>query len=56
MKRILRYIKGNSNVVFRYGVSNCIVRGYVDLDFAGDLDKRKSTSGYVFALVGGALS
>ena len=30
--------------------------GYVDSDFAGDLDKRRSTSGYVFTLAGGAIS
>ncbi|WP_176691529.1 Ty1/Copia family ribonuclease HI, partial [Enterobacter cloacae complex sp. GF14B] len=31
-------------------------RGYTDSDYAGDLDKRRSTSGYVFTLVGGAIS
>ncbi|MCF8701923.1 Ty1/Copia family ribonuclease HI, partial [Corynebacterium sp. MC-10] len=33
-----------------------IVRGYVDSDYAGDLDKSKSTTGYVFTLTGGAVS
>ena len=28
----------------------------MDSDFAGDLDKRKSTTGYVFMLAGGAVS
>ena len=28
----------------------------MDLDFIGDLDKRKSTTGYVFTLVGAAVS
>ena len=28
----------------------------MDSDFTGDLDKRKSTSGYVFTLAGGAIS
>ncbi|KAL3849434.1 hypothetical protein ACJIZ3_011316 [Penstemon smallii] len=41
MKRILRYIKGTSNAA---------------LYFAGDLDKSKSTTGYVFTLAGGAVS
>jgi hypothetical protein len=31
------------------------VEGYSDLDFAGDADNRKSTSGYVFTLAGGAI-
>ncbi|KAH9656856.1 hypothetical protein KPL70_022839 [Citrus sinensis] len=34
--------------------SEFTVRGYVDSDFAGDLDKRKSTTGYVFTLAGAA--
>ena len=32
------------------------IEGYSDADFAGDTDDRKSTSGYVFTLVGGAIS
>uniref|UniRef100_A0A2N9IBB7 Integrase catalytic domain-containing protein n=1 Tax=Fagus sylvatica TaxID=28930 RepID=A0A2N9IBB7_FAGSY len=46
-------------VVSRYMVnpgSDFTVRGYVDSDYAGDLDKSKSTSGYVFTLAGGAVS
>jgi len=30
--------------------------GFVDVDWAGDLDQRRSTSGYVFNLFGGAVS
>lgn len=29
---------------------------YTDIDYAGDIDDRKSTSGYVFLLSGGAVS
>ena len=32
------------------------IRGYSDADFAGDKDDRKSTTGYVFTLAGGAIS
>ena len=32
------------------------IRGFVDVDWAGDLDQRRSTSGYVFSLFGGAVS
>ncbi|KAH9682249.1 hypothetical protein KPL71_027276 [Citrus sinensis] len=56
MKRILRYIRGTSDVALCYGGSEFTVRGYVDSDFAGDLDKRKSTTGYVFTLAGAAVS
>ena len=56
VKRILRYLNGTSDVALCYGGSECIVRGYVDSDYAGDLDKRKSTTGYVFTFAGGAVS
>ena len=56
VKRILRYIRGTSYVALCYGGSEFAVKGYVDLDFAGDLDKRKFTTGYVFTLAGGAVS
>ena len=29
--------------------------GYTDSDFQGDIDSRKSTSGYVFTFNGGAI-
>ncbi|KAH9650921.1 hypothetical protein KPL70_026553 [Citrus sinensis] len=56
VKRILRYIRGTSDVALCYGGSEFSVKGYVDLDFAGDLDKMKSTTGYVFTLAGAAVS
>ena len=53
VKWILRYIKGTIDVglVFKKdstGKQECI--GYVDSDYAGDLDKCQSTMGYVFTL------
>jgi hypothetical protein len=32
------------------------MEGYLDSDFAGDVDDRKSTLCYVFTLAGGAIS
>ena len=32
------------------------MQGYVDVDFAGDIDSRKSTTGFVFILGGTATS
>jgi hypothetical protein len=32
------------------------IHGFVDADWAGDLDRRRSTSGYVFNLFGGEIS
>ena len=52
VKKILRYIKGTSDAGLCYGGSDFTIRGYVDSNFAGDLDKRKFTTGYVFALTG----
>jgi len=42
VKRILRYIKGTSYATLCYEGSEFTVRGYVDSDFAGDIDKRNS--------------
>ncbi|GJU28472.1 retrovirus-related pol polyprotein from transposon TNT 1-94 [Tanacetum coccineum] len=56
VKRILRYIKGTSDVALCFGDSDLIVTGYVDSDYAGDLDGSKSTTGYVFTLSGGTVS
>ena len=56
IKRILRYIKGTSDAVLCYGGSEFTVRGYTNLDFAGDLEKRKSTTGYLFIIARGAVN
>jgi hypothetical protein len=56
IKRILRYVKGVSDVTLCYGGSKFTVRDYVDSDFAGDLEKRKSIAGHVFIIVEGAMS
>ncbi|XP_059629556.1 secreted RxLR effector protein 161-like [Cornus florida] len=48
-KRILRYIKGTLDFGLFYSFSNDFkLVGYCDSDWAGDLDDRKSTSGYCF--------
>ena len=56
VKRILRYIRGTSDVALCYGGLEFTVRGYVDSNFARDVDKKKSTTGYLFTLVGAATS
>ena len=49
VKRMLRYLKGTMNYGLRYSDdgSNQLV-GFSDADWAGDLDTRRSTSGYTF--------
>ncbi|KAH9697399.1 hypothetical protein KPL71_023589 [Citrus sinensis] len=53
VKWVMRYLKGTLDHSLMYGKSKhevCEVRGYVDSDFTGDLDRRKSISGYLFML------
>ena len=56
IKRILSYVKGISNVALCYRGLDFAVRGYIDSNYAGDIDKSKSTSDYVFTLTGRAVS
>ena len=58
VKWILRYLKGTTDVGLTFDrakMSDSVV-GYVDLDFAGDLDKRRSLTGYLFTLSDSAIS
>eukprot|EP00253_Pinus_taeda_P025266 PITA_25266 len=61
VKRVFRYLRGTSDYGLCYqgrpGLDRVLdIRGFVDADWAGDLDQRRSTSGYVFNLFGGAVS
>ena len=56
VKGIMRYLKATKSLHICYGSQDLSVRGYADSDYVGDLDKRRSTSGYVFTLAGGAVS
>ncbi|KAK9134561.1 hypothetical protein Syun_013891 [Stephania yunnanensis] len=56
VKWILRYLRGTSKMSLCFGGSKPTLEGYTDSDMAGDLDGRKSTSGYVFTFAGGAVS
>ena len=57
-KRILRYLKGTINlgIFYRKQESNPELMAFTDSDYAGDLDDRRSTSGFVFKLGAGAIS
>ncbi|GKB83567.1 putative RNA-directed DNA polymerase [Tanacetum coccineum] len=56
-KRILRYVQGTTELGILYSRRrNSALVAYSDSDFAGDLDDRRSTSGSVFLLAGGAIS
>ena len=57
VKKALRYWQGIKGLMLMYRRSDSLhIEGYSDSDFAGDVDDRKSTSGYVFTLVGEAIS
>ena len=48
-KRVLKNIKGTLDYGLVYESDNeCRLMGYYDSDYAGDLDDRKSTAGYIF--------
>lgn len=57
VKRIMRYLKGTIHYGILYtkqSSQECI--GYSDADWAGDVNDRRSTSGYVFQISGGSIS
>jgi hypothetical protein len=59
VKNILRYLKGtpDKGIMYRQGLTNGLqLTGYADANWAGDPDKRRSTTGYVFFLAGGPVS
>ncbi|KAL4342439.1 hypothetical protein GQ457_08G014610 [Hibiscus cannabinus] len=56
-KKVLRYLKGTKEYMLTYKRSDHLeVIGYSDSDFAGCVDSRKSTSGYIFMFASGAIS
>ena len=56
VKWILRYLRGTTGDCLCFGGSDPILKGYTDADMAGDIDNRKSTTGYLFTFSGGAIS
>ncbi|UYV83987.1 hypothetical protein LAZ67_X000796 [Cordylochernes scorpioides] len=58
VKKIFGYLKATKNIGICFGGSSCTstLIGFSDADFAGDLDTRKSTTGYVFMLNNGPIS
>ena len=51
---IFEWYKGFLN--FLWKERSMCTWGYTDADYAGDMDKRRSTSGYVFIFTGGVVS
>lgn len=59
LKRVVKYLKGTINLkltLSRVEQNNEIFFGYADADWAENKDDRKSNSGYIFKVFGGAVS
>lgn len=56
VKWILRYLHGTSDVKLSFGSDIIELLGYSDSDMAGDMDSRRSTSGYLIMFAGGAVA
>ncbi|XP_074265705.1 secreted RxLR effector protein 161-like [Silene latifolia] len=56
-KKVLRYLQGTKELMLTYRRSDHLgVIGYSDSDYAGCVDSRKSTFGYLFLLAEGVVS
>ncbi|XP_062089758.1 secreted RxLR effector protein 161-like [Humulus lupulus] len=56
-KKVMRYLKKTRDYMLTYRRSDHFeIIGYSDSDFAGCQDSRRSTSGYIYLLGGGAMS
>jgi hypothetical protein len=55
-KGVLRFVAGTADHGVTFGSDSSGLLGFCDADFAGDMDSRRSTTGYAFCLFGGAVS
>jgi hypothetical protein len=56
-KAVLRYLAGSAEKGICYqGTDGASLLGFCDADYAGDQDTRRSTTGFVFLVCGGAIS
>jgi len=54
-KGVLRYLCGAKRLGVAYGTSEPL-QGYVDADWAGDVDGRRSATGFIFTVNGGPVA
>ena len=54
-KAVLRYLKGTLGIKYT-DASNVKLAGYSDSDWAGNIDDRRSTTGYAFSIGSGVVS
>ena len=56
VKWIMRYLKGTSILCLCFEGEKPVLEGYVGFDMAGDVDKKRSISGYLFTFGGRVIS
>lgn len=59
VKHLLRYVKRTMSYKLMFGSHrgrDCLVEGYADADYAGDVDTRRSTTGFVYFVQGSLVS
>jgi hypothetical protein len=56
VQRVLRYLRGTIDLELAFSSDLSPLVGYSDADWAGDIDTRRSTSGYVFGIGTGPIS
>eukprot|EP00253_Pinus_taeda_P022625 PITA_22625 len=56
VKWILRYLKGTSHYCLCFGHDKTVLEGFTDVDMAGDMDTRKSTTRYLYTFAGATIS
>ena len=52
VKWILRYLRGTARLALCFKQSDLGLQGYANADMVGDVNGRKSTTGYVYTLGG----
>lgn len=55
-KAVLRYMASTLETGITFKQTDSVVEGYCDADYAGDLDTRRSNTGFVFISSGGAIT
>ena len=56
VKLILRYLSGSKDKCLCLGKGDASIIGYTNSDYAGCAYSRKSTSGYIFQIMGGVIA
>ncbi|KAM6546251.1 hypothetical protein CsatB_026987 [Cannabis sativa] len=59
VKWVMRYVKGSLNMGLIYKTTEkggCEVEGFIDSDYAGCIDTKRSLTGYIFTALGGCIS